>query len=78
MVLGQAEEPQKHCLLRENFEKNTETGEKIVNTFFDIEKVMVVEWTMWKKDLPEVIGRTVMCLHRETKTKVRVGSELFK
>ena len=36
----------------------------------------VLEWTMRKKGIPEVLVRSVMSLYEGAKTRVRVDSEL--
>ena len=36
----------------------------------------VLEWGMRKKEIPEVLVRSVMSLHEGAKTRVRVDSEL--
>ena len=52
--------------------------------FVDIEKAFdrvtrkVMEWVMKKKDIPEVVVRSVMSFYRGPKTKVGVGSSHLK
>ena len=57
-------------------------GKKLHICFVDIEKAfdrvprIVLEWAMRKKEIPEVLVRSVMSLHEGAKTKERVDSEL--
>ena len=43
---------------------------------YDIVPRKVLEWTMRKKGIPEVLVRSVMSLYNGANTEVRVGSEL--
>ena len=43
---------------------------------FDRVPRIVFEWAMGKKGIPEVFIRSVMSLHKVTKTRVRVDSGL--
>ena len=69
-------------VVRRMQEKYRDKKKKLYVYFVDIEKAFarvlrkVMEWTMRKKGLPEVIVRAVMSLEHGAKTKVRVGSEL--
>ena len=52
--------------------------------FVDLEKAFgrvarrVVEWTMRKKGLPEILVKAVMSLYKEAELKVGVGSGLLE
>ena len=46
--------------------------------FVDLEKAFdrVFEWALKKKEIPVVLGRSVMSLYEGAKTRVKVDSEL--
>ena len=37
---------------------------------------MLLEWSLRKKDMPDVLVRSLMSLYDEAKTRIRVDSEL--
>ena len=69
-------------ILRRMQEEYHAKGKKLYMCFADLEKAFdrvqrkVLEWAMRKKQIPEVLGRSVMRLYEGTKTWVRVDSEL--
>ena len=71
-------------VVRRMQEEYRDKKKKLYMCFVDIEKAFdrvsrkMMEWAMRKKGLPELIVRPVMSLYHETKTKVRVGSELLE
>ena len=50
--------------------------------FVDLEKAIdrvlrkELEWAMWKKEILEVLVRSVMSVYERAKTRVRIDSEL--
>ena len=69
-------------ILRRLQEKYDAKGKRIYMCFVDLEKAFdrvarkVLEWTMRKKGIPEVLVLSVISLHEGAKTKVRVDSML--
>ena len=57
-------------------------GKRLYMCFVDLEKAFdrvprkVLEWVMMKKEIPEVLVRSVMSLYEGAKTRVSVDSEL--
>ena len=57
-------------------------GEKLYMCFMDLDKAFsrvprkVLELAMWKKEIPEVLVRSVMSLYEGARTRVRVDFEL--
>ena len=69
-------------ILRWIKEEHHANGKKLYMCFVDVMKDFdrvprkVLEWTMRKKGIPEVLVRSVMSLNEGAKTRVRVDSEL--
>ena len=69
-------------ILRRMHELYQTRGKKLCICFVDLEKAFdrvlrnVLEWAMRKKEIPEVLVRSVMSLYEGARPRVRVGSEL--
>ena len=69
-------------ILRRMQEEYHAEGKKLYMCFVDLEKAFDIiprkmfEWAMRKKEIPEVLVRSVMSLYEEVKTRVIVDSVL--
>ena len=69
-------------ILRRMQEEFREREKKLYMCFVDLEKAFdgvpgkMIEWTLRKKSLPEVLAKAVMSLYEGSRKKVRVGSGL--
>ena len=69
-------------ILRRMQEEYHAKGKKLYKCFVDLEKALdrvqrkVLEWAMWKKEIPDVLVRSVMSLYEGAKTRDRVDSKL--
>ena len=69
-------------ILRKMQEEYHAKGKKLYMCFVDLEKAIdrvsrkVLAWAMRKKDIPDVLVRSVMSLYKGAKMRVRVDSEL--
>ena len=69
-------------ILRRMQEEYNDKGRQLYMCFVDLDKAFdrvtrkVMEWTLRKKAVPEMMVRAVMCLYEGATTSVRVGMEL--
>ena len=70
------------CLSWDGWKKSIRLKYKGYMCFVDLEKAFdrlprkVLEWTLRKKGIPEILVRSVMSLYEGVKTRVRLDSEL--
>ena len=71
-------------ILRRMQEEYYAKGKKLHMCFVDLEKASdrvtrkVLEWALRKKEIPEVMVRSVMSLYEGANTRVRADSELYE
>ena len=84
LVLFLIKEQLMQCLCCKSRKKSIILKKKLWMFFVDMENAFyrlprkLLEWTIWKKWIPDVLVRSVMILYEGAKARVRVDSELLE